>query len=86
MRKLNMQDSSEYNNDMISTEIMEYMVWIIEIAAHEFFNDNKTKTYKVLRDTNIWNLYIENYDVTHTLGAEYLKNEMREVLKMKGFL
>ena len=62
----------------MSHEVMEYMVWVVEIAAREFFKNDKTSAYAALKKSGVWNLYVEHYDVTHTLGAEYLLEEMRE--------
>ena len=65
-------------DEPMSLETMEFMVWIIEIAAREFFCGNKTTAYDALKSSGIWELYTEHYDVTHTLGSEYLLEEMRE--------
>jgi len=59
-------------------EVMEYVVWVIEIASREFFNGDKTAAYDALKKSDLWDLYTEHYDVTHTLGSEYLLGEMRE--------
>ncbi len=65
-------------------EIMEYVVWVIELAAEEFFNGDKTVAYDTLKNSKLWDLYVDHYDVTHTLGAEYLLNEMREYFVENG--
>ena len=68
----------------MSHEVMEYMVWVVEIAAREFFKKDKTSAYDALKKSGIWDLYVEHYDVTHTLGAEYLLEEMRESFLSTG--
>jgi hypothetical protein len=65
-------------------EIMEYVVWVVEIAAKEFFNGDKTTAYDTLKNTDLWDLYVDHYDVTHTLGAEYILEEMREYFVKNG--
>jgi len=70
----------------ISDEIMEYMVWLVEIVSGRFFNNNKALTYKMLKECGIWELYVQNYDVTHTLSASYILQEIQEVLIVKGVL
>ena len=70
----------------IKTEIMEYLVWIIELASNEYFNGNKTLTYNTLKNTGIWDLFIQNYEVTHTMGANYVMDEIREILLVKKVL
>ena len=67
-------------------EIMEYIVWIIEIAAREFFNKDKTIAYDTIKNCDLWNLYTDDYDVTHTLGSEYILEEMREFFKTNGVI
>ena len=67
----------------ITTEIMEYMVWVVELVAHEFFNGDKFKTYTVLNEQGIWDLYIDNYDITHSLSANNIICEIREILTVK---
>lgn len=65
-------------------EIMEYMVWVIEIASTELFNNDKTAAYDALKNSGLWDIYVEFYDVTHTLGAEYILDEIREYLPAHG--
>jgi hypothetical protein len=68
----------------IGLDVMEYMVWVVEIASEEFFTRDKTAAYDALISSGLWDIYIENYDVTHTLGAEYLLDEMREYFPAHG--
>lgn len=68
---------------MKNREVTEFMIWIIEIAAREFFNNDKTKTYNVLKDTGILNTYVDTYDVTHTLSSTYIIDELKNILKSK---
>jgi len=70
--------------EKMSLEIMEYVVWVIEIAAREFFNGDKTAAYDMLRQSSLWELYTEHYDVTHSLGAEYILEEMRDYFVQNG--
>jgi hypothetical protein len=62
----------------MNLETMEYTVWIIEIAANEFFNGDKAIAYTSLKNSDLWALYTDHYDVTHTLGSEYIIDEMRK--------
>ena len=68
----------------MSFEVMEYVVWVIEIAAREFFGGDKTTAYDTLKNSELWDLYTEHYEVTHTLGKEYLLEEMREYFAENG--
>ena len=67
----------------ITTEIMEYMVWVVELVAHELFDGDKYYSYSVLNEHGIWDLYIENYDITHSLSAKNVIREIRDVLTIK---
>ena len=71
-------------NQKMNLDMMEYMVWVVEIASAEFFNKDKTAAYDALRDSGLWDIYVEHYDVTHTLGAEYILDEMREYFPANG--
>ncbi|MDR0490547.1 MAG: DUF3791 domain-containing protein [Oscillospiraceae bacterium] len=71
-------------NRKMTLEMMEYVVWVIEIAAREFFGGDKTVAYDILKKSDLWDLYTEHYDVTHTLGSEYLLDEMREYFEKNG--
>ena len=68
----------------MNAEIMEYMVWIVEIVSAKFFNNDKSATYKILNEQGIWDLYVQNYDVTHTLSADYILQEVEEIFTAKG--
>jgi len=68
----------------MNSDIMEYVVWVIEIAAREFFDGDKTVAYDVLKNSDLWDLYTEHYEVTHTLGSEYILDEMREHFAENG--
>ncbi|MCL1903165.1 MAG: DUF3791 domain-containing protein [Oscillospiraceae bacterium] len=64
----------------MTLEIMEYVVWVIEITARKFFGGDKTTAYETLKNGRLWDLYTVHYEVTHTLGMEYLLDEIREYL------
>ena len=68
----------------MTIEVMEYIVWVVEIAAEKFFGGNKTAAYNAIKTKGIWELYTDCYDTTHTLGKEYLLDEMRELLIEKS--
>ena len=63
---------------------MEYIVWIIEIVATEYFNGDKTAAYEALKSSGLYQIYVGNYETTHTLGREYLINEIREYFIANG--
>jgi len=63
---------------------MEYMVWVVEITAKEFFKHDKTAAYQALVDSSLWDIYVRNYDTTHCLGSQYILEEMREYFATNG--
>ena len=72
------------NVQKMKHEIMEYIVWVIEIAAAEFFGGDKTSAYAALKKCGLYDVYIDNYETTHTLGREYILNEIKERLETSG--
>lgn len=70
----------------MTLEVMEYMVWVVEITAAEFFKSDKTAAYDALKNSGLWDIYVEHYETTHTLGREYLINEIKEYFIKKGVL
>ncbi len=89
MQKLSTTEIAAIDNNKklnISDDVMEYMVWLIEIVSSSFFNNNKALAYKMLKEYGIWGLYIQNYDVTHTLSVSYILHEIQEILTAKGVL
>jgi len=67
----------------VTEEIMEYLVWVIELAAVEIFDGDKSLAYKSLKETGVLDLFSQHYDVTHTLGAQYILNEIREIISVR---
>ena len=63
---------------------MEFVVFIINKLA-DYLKKPVPEVYKVLKDTDILDGYIiECYDVLHTLGGEYLMEDITELLKERG--
>jgi len=71
-------------NKEITMEIMEYMVWVVEVTAAHFFCNDKAAAYDALNSSGLWNIYVEHYDTTHTLGMEYLLSEIKEYFDSNG--
>jgi len=40
----------------------------------------------VLNEQGVWDLYVQSYDVTHTLGAKHITREINEILTAKGVI
>lgn len=70
--------------DVMSIDVMEYIVWLIEIIATEFFNGNKVAAYEALTNSGLYHIYLNSYETTHTLGREYLIEEIREYFIANG--
>ena len=68
----------------MDTNIMEFMVWVVEIVSAEFFDGDKPSAYTALVDGGIWDKYIKTYDTTHTLGKEFILEEIGEFIKVAG--
>lgn len=63
---------------------LEFTVFIINKLS-DYLKKPVNEVYKILKDTEILDNYIiECYDVLHTLGSEYLMEDITEVLKERG--
>ena len=67
----------------ITTEIMEFMVWVVELVAHDLFEGDKCYAFNVLNEQGIWDLYVENYEITHSLSAKSIIMEIKDILAFK---
>ncbi|MCL2841449.1 MAG: hypothetical protein FWE05_11855 [Defluviitaleaceae bacterium] len=72
--------------EKLTIEKMEYMVWVVEVAAKAFFCGDKTTTYETMISSGLWDIYIDNYETTHSLGMEYLLAEMKEYFNVNGVI
>lgn len=63
---------------------LEFSVFIINKLA-EHTGKSVVEIYEILTETEVLDNYIiECYDVLHTLGSEYLMEDIIEVLKDRG--
>ena len=68
-----------------NVNIMEFMVFIVELAAENLFMNDKYAAYNALTESGLWNFYIDTYDTTHSLGEEALLDEMIARFGERGF-
>ena len=67
-----------------SNQELHFVVFLIHQLA-KAWSTNTTRVYKILNETNILDEYIiDNYDCLHTLGANYLIEDLTEFVKEKG--
>lgn len=65
---------------------LEFSVFIINKLS-DYLKKPVNEIYKILKDTNILEDYIiECYDVLHTLGTEYLMEDIAELIKERGIM
>lgn len=63
---------------------LEFTVFIINKLS-EYLKKPVNEIYKILTETEVLDNYIiECYDVLHTLGSEYLMEDITEVMKERG--
>ena len=63
---------------------LEFTVFIINKLS-DYLKKPVSEVYNILKDTNILDEYIIGcYDVLHTLGSEYLMEDIIEVLEKRG--
>ncbi|MBY6915772.1 DUF3791 domain-containing protein [Clostridium botulinum] len=71
---------------MVSCDKMEleFSVFIINKLS-DYLKKPVSEIYKILSETNILDDYIiKCYDVLHTLGNEYLMEDITELIKERG--
>lgn len=63
---------------------LEFTVFIINKLS-EYLKKPVSEIYKILTDSDVLDSYIiECYDVLHTLGKEYLMEDITDVLRGRG--
>ena len=63
---------------------LEFSVFIINKLS-DYLKKPVSDIYKILKESNILEDYIiECYDVLHTLGSEYLMEDITEIIKERG--
>lgn len=63
---------------------LEFSVFIINKLS-DYLKKPVSDIYKILKESNILEDYIiECYDVLHTLGSEYLMEDITDVIRERG--
>lgn len=63
---------------------LEFTVFIINKLSY-YLEKPVYEIYRILEETDVLDNYIiECYDVLHTLGSEYLMEDISEVLRERG--
>lgn len=65
---------------IITEEIADFMVWVIELAAIEFYGHDRALAFKDLNDRLIWHNFIEKYEEKRGLTAALIVDEISETL------
>jgi hypothetical protein len=68
----------------MSKEVAEFMVFIVERVALRFFQGDQPTAYAVMKDTGLWDFFVNTYDTSHTLGVEYLMEEAQDCFAKRG--
>ena len=71
---------------MFTKKELEFSLFVVYQLA-EKWNKTPPEVYKILNDTRILDDYIiACYDTLHTLGAEYLTEDITDFAREKGVL
>ncbi|MDR2923610.1 MAG: DUF3791 domain-containing protein [Treponema sp.] len=62
----------------MSQAVKDFLVYVIELCAENYFDGNKTAAYNQLKNTNQLSFYRETYDTSHTLSSGYILEEIKE--------
>lgn len=71
-------------NRIISDEIMEFMVWVLEVAAGSFFAGDRALAYNTIKKNDIWEAYINEFEAKKCLSAGAVCGELNKLLEEKG--
>ncbi len=67
-------------------EVLTFVIFLIHILA-ESLNKSPTTVYKLLSKSKILDTYIiPSYDVLHTLGRQYLIEDITSLVKERGLI
>jgi len=59
-------------------EVKDFLVYVIELCADEFFNGDKSSAYSVLKKHGLLDFYKDTYETSHTLSSAYILEEISE--------
>lgn len=69
---------------MFNEKQLEFVIFLLHNLALEW-NKEPSDVYKILNDSNILDGYIiKCYDTLHTLGRQYLVNDITELVNERG--
>jgi hypothetical protein len=64
----------------ITLQQMNFLVYLIELTSARLFHGDRAQAFETLNNAGMLDFYSETYDTSHTLGSEYLLNEITERL------
>jgi hypothetical protein len=68
----------------MNKEVADFMVFIVEQVANRFFAGDQAAAYITMKDSGLWDFFSDTYDVSHSLGVEYLMDDAEKWLKKRG--
>jgi hypothetical protein len=68
----------------MNKEVADFMVFIVEQVANRFFAGDQAAAYAAMKDSGLWDFFSDTYDVSHSLGVEYLMDDAEKWLKKRG--
>ena len=68
----------------MSKKVADWIIWIIDIISDDMCDGDKTKGYLLLKQNGIIDWYTQNYETTHSLGKEYLIDEVKGIVAKGG--
>ena len=65
---------------VITEEIAEFMVLLIELTAIELYGDDRAAAFKELNDRRIWHGFVEKYEEKRALSKKELAEQIGKLL------
>ena len=70
---------------ILDRETKDFLVYLIEICAKEFFGGDKSSAYAALCNYKLIDFYRDTYDTSHTLSSGYILDEMKDMFIARGY-
>jgi hypothetical protein len=65
-------------------EVAYFMIYLVERIAEQLFGGRMTVAYEAMRDSGIWDFFVQTYETSHTLSVDYLTDDARRWFERSG--
>ena len=70
----------------MNNEAMEFVVYLIHACANKW-NKSPKQVYRIMKEAGCIDKYlVPNYDILHTQGSNYLVDDIKKYLAIRGVM